>query len=234
MSIQPLRLQKAIVTLSLRKPFHLFVNTRTIPRPVPLPVHPIILRQQMRIIRDQLMRRLIGGRLITIDQPSHRRHGRLFPPGLPHMRKRLRRPLARLYLTAIPIDRPPIQPRRSPRLEPPQRKAEPFQRQGQSDRGGFHLLGIAEVSSPRIAFAADHEDSAEEGAGGEDDGGGFDFEAGAGGGIYGEDSADARPAVGGVGGGGGEGFGGLDSLFFSRRRGSRCDIVLQGVRERSQ
>mmetsp|Transcript_9803 Transcript_9803/g.17688 ORF Transcript_9803/g.17688 Transcript_9803/m.17688 type:complete len:268 (-) Transcript_9803:65-868(-) len=49
-SIQPFWFQERIMALSLRKPLHFFVNTRAIPRPVPLSIHPIILREQVRIL----------------------------------------------------------------------------------------------------------------------------------------------------------------------------------------
>mmetsp|Transcript_1417 Transcript_1417/g.2596 ORF Transcript_1417/g.2596 Transcript_1417/m.2596 type:complete len:215 (-) Transcript_1417:211-855(-) len=141
------------------------------------------------------MSRFIRGSLITINQLPHSCQGRFLPSRLTHMRKRHGGTFARLNIARIPIDRPSVQSRRRPCLETSQRKAKPLECQRQSDRGGFDLLGIAQVPSAGITIVSNHENAAEKCAGGENYRGGFDFETFLRGCVDGYHSADACAAM---------------------------------------
>lgn len=145
--VQPLGLQPHNVLAPVGKPLHLLEQGRAVPRTHPAPIVPVVVRQQMRVVHHQLVRRRGGERLVALDQPVHQGHALV---GV-QVRKGPGRVVARLLLEGRPINGAAVQPRRRARLEPPQRQLElRLQGVAEPDGGGLELLAVAEVPTRGI------------------------------------------------------------------------------------
>ena len=137
--IQPLGLKKKLVLRLVGKLDDLVLDRRAIARPDPLNPSRIH-RRPMHILANNAQRLRRG----ECNVAAHLRLHNLLGPEAEWRRVHI----ARLFFKGVPLDRPPIQPRRRPCLQPASPQAQCSQRFSQQHRGRFA------ASSRRIPLLA--------------------------------------------------------------------------------
>src|SRR5262249_41286584 len=126
--IEPLRLEKNLVPITLAKADDLVLDRGAIARPFAANL-PGIHRRAVNVVADDPMSRSVRAGDAALDL----RVLNTFGQG----RKRLRRLIARLHVHGGPIDGAAIEPWWRPRLEPAKRKSKTLQRQSEANRRRF-------------------------------------------------------------------------------------------------
>ena len=144
---QALGLQPDDVPVLVREPLHLLEDGRAVPRPHAGPVGAVVVRQEVLVVDDDLVRRLVGVSFRALDQRVLHFHATFNV----EVGERRRREVGRLLLQLVPVDGAGPQARRGAGFQPRQGESEAFQRERQPDAGEKREAGLSRKTTATMA-----------------------------------------------------------------------------------